>query len=199
MTKPLGNTRRGGDEDDLVSIVESPQATLDERIAAVHALATLGDPRISGSNTPRIAIPGASCAIDRYPVAVLAFSAFIAAGAYRERRWWTDEGWAWRDAEAIRAPRFWGEPDWASYLIANHPVVGVSYYEAEAYAAFAGARLPTAAEWEKAATGSQARKYPWGDEWRDDACGMRGFGPRSTVPIGIFPKGRSPLGVSDMV
>ena len=55
------------------------------------------------------------------------------------------------------------------------PRGGVSYYEAEAYAAFVGARLPTAAEWEKAATGSVARKYPWGDEWRDDACGMRGL------------------------
>jgi formylglycine-generating enzyme required for sulfatase activity len=184
------------DGDDLVSLIASPEATLDERIAAAHALATLGDPRLGGE---RIAVPGESYAIDRYPVTVLPFSAFVAAGGYREKRWWSDEGWAWREAEAIERPRFWDEAEWASYLIANHPVVGVSYYEAEAYAAFVDARLPTEAEWEKAASGPLPRKYPWGDEWRDDACGMRGFGPRSTVPVGVFPKGRSPLGVSDMV
>jgi formylglycine-generating enzyme required for sulfatase activity len=187
------------DEDELVSLIESPSATLDERIAAAHALAQLGDPRIGGIGSQRIAAAGGSYAIDRYPVTVLAFSAFIERGGYRERRFWSDEGWAWREAEAIVAPRFWGEAEWAPYLVANHPVVGVCYFEAEAYAKFVDARLPTEAEWEKAACGSSPRKYPWGDEWQDDACGMRGVGPRSTVPVGVFPKGRSPLGVSDMV
>jgi formylglycine-generating enzyme required for sulfatase activity len=96
-------------------------------------------------------------------------------------------------------PRFWGEAEWAAYLVPNHPVVGVSYFEAEAYAAFIGGRLPTEAEWEKAARGVDARKYPWGSDWIDDACGMRGVGPRSTVPVGVFPKGASPYGVRDMV
>jgi len=185
--------------DHLVSVIESPQATLDERIAAAHELAALGDPRISGAGAGRIAIPGTSSAIDRYPVTVQAFSAFIAANGYLERRWWSDEGWSWREKDEIVGPRFWGEAEWAPYLVANHPVVGISYHEAEAYAAFIGARLPGENEWQKAACGEAPRKYPWGDEWRDDACGMRGFGPRSTVPVGIFPKGRSPIGVSDMV
>src|SRR5262245_22865182 len=116
-------------DDDLVRIIESAEATLDERIAAANALASLGDPRISGG-AERIAVPGGSFAIDRYPVTVLAFSAFIAAGGYREQRFWSDEGWQWRRAEGIALPRFWGEAEWAPYLIANHPVVGVSYYEA---------------------------------------------------------------------
>ncbi len=185
--------------DHLVALIESPQATLDERIAAAHELAALGDPRISGAGAVRIAVPGTSFAIDRYPVTVLAFSAFVAANAYLEERWWSDEGWAWREKDSIFGPRFWGETEWAPYLVSNHPVVGVSYHEAEAYAAFIGARLPGEAEWQQAACGQAPRKYPWGDEWRDDACGVRGFGPRSTVPVGIFPKGRSPIGVSDMV
>jgi formylglycine-generating enzyme required for sulfatase activity len=196
---------------EFLSILESKGASLDERIRAAHALARVGDPRIANPDRVPIAagpfamgddgrtvhLPG--YAIDRFPVTVGAFAPFIEAGGYRERRYWTEEGWHWRMEEAIDRPRFWGEAEWAGYLLPNHPVVGVSFYEAEAYAAFAGARLPTEAEWEKAARGTDARKYPWGNDWQDDACGMRGIGPRSTVPVGVFPKGASPCGVLDLV
>ena len=137
--------------------------------------------------------------IDRYPVTVAAFAEFIASGGYRDGDYWSDAGWAWRTNENVDKPRFWGEAEWAPYLVHNHPVVGVSVYEAEAYATFRGARLPTEAEWEKACRGTDGRAYPWGDEWIDDACGVRDVGPRHTVPIGSFPKGVSPYGVYDMV
>jgi formylglycine-generating enzyme required for sulfatase activity len=196
---------------EFLSIIESREATLDERIRAAHDLAREGDPRIA---TPdRVPIPKgpfttgdppttaglSEYAVDRFPVTVAAYTRFVEGGGYAERRHWSDEGWSWRAAGSIDRPRFWGEPEWAAYLVPNHPVVGVSFFEAEAYAAAIGARLPTEAEWEKAARGTDGRKYPWGDEWHDDACGMRGIGPRSTVPVGIFPKGASPYGVRDMV
>jgi formylglycine-generating enzyme required for sulfatase activity len=179
----------------LVSMVEASGVTLEQRIDAAHRLAAIGDPRLAAS---RVHVSGASFLVDRYPVTVAAFGAFIEAEGYTDERWWTREGWAWRETERIAKPRFWGEAEWAPYLVGNHPVVGVSYYEAEAYAAFAGARLPTEVEWELAC-GPRPRKYPWGDAWVDDACGMRGYGPRSTVPVGIFPRGRSPYGTSDLV
>jgi iron(II)-dependent oxidoreductase len=195
----------------LISVVESADATLEQRIEAAHALAAAGDPR--GAVTDRVTIPSGvftmgdpgrsvalpAYAIDRFPVTVAAYAAFIASGGYHDARWWSAEGWAWREAGAIEVPRFWGEEEWRAYLLLNHPVVGVSFHEAEAYATFRGARLPSEAEWEKAARGTDGRKYPWGREWRDDACGMRGVGPRTTVPIGVFPKGQSPYGVRDLV
>jgi gamma-glutamyl hercynylcysteine S-oxide synthase len=137
--------------------------------------------------------------IDRYPVTVAAYAEFLEAGGYRERRFWSRAGWAWRSREGIERPRFWGEDEWAAYLAPDHPVVGVSAYEAEAYAEFRGARLPTEAEWERACRGTDGRKYPWGDAWIDDACGQRGVGPRCTVPIGSYPKGMSPEGLHDML
>jgi formylglycine-generating enzyme required for sulfatase activity len=196
---------------ELLSIVESTETTLDERIRAAHELARAGDPR-SAETAPVQIPPGpfamgepsrpirvSAYAVDRFPVTVEAFAGFIEKGGYDERAYWSDEGWRWKIDGAIDKPRFWGEPEWAAYLVANHPVVGVSFYEAEAYAASRGARLPTEAEWEKAARGTDGRKYPWGDAWQADACGMRGVGPRSTVPIGVFPRGTSPYGVRDMV
>lgn len=136
--------------------------------------------------------------IARHPVTVAEFARFVPSG-YRDRKLWSKQGWAWRTREAIDKPRFWGEAEWAAYLVDSHPVVGVSAYEAEAFARFIGARLPTEAEWEKAARGLDGRKYPWGDEWIDGASGKRGVGPRSTVPVGTYPRGASPFGLLDVV
>jgi formylglycine-generating enzyme required for sulfatase activity len=197
--------------EELISILESPDTPLDERVRAAHALAKAGDPRCVRAEPvalsagpflmgdPPREVRLNDYAIDRFPVTVAAFARFMDAGGYSERAHWSDEGWAWRVEGSIDKPRFWGETEWALYLVPNHPVVGVSFFEAEAFAAHRGARLPTEAEWEKAARGTDARKYPWGADWLEDACGMRGVGPRSTLPIGVFPKGASPYGVRDMV
>jgi iron(II)-dependent oxidoreductase len=205
------------DAADLLAMLERAGATLDERAQAGEALARIGDPRALAID--RVRIPAgpflfrsqgededdarevelSAYSIDRFPVTVGAFAQFIEAGGYSERRLWSDRGWAWRTRERITRPRFWGEAEWAAYLVPNHPVVGVSAYEAEAYAAFRGARLPTEAEWEKACRGTDGRCYPWGAAWRDGLCGMRGVGPRGTLPIGVFPGAASPYGVRDMV
>src|SRR5262249_26798033 len=138
----------------LLAQIERAGTSLDERIALSHALSEIGDLRaIASERVPVLAGPflmgeGArnrvhlsGYASDKYPVTVRAYREFVAQGGYRERAHWSEAGWAWRESQGVTVPRFWDDPAWANYTIDNHPVVGVSAFEAEAYAAFRGGRL----------------------------------------------------------
>jgi formylglycine-generating enzyme required for sulfatase activity len=80
----------------------------------------------------------------------------------------------------------------------HHPVVEASWYGAGAYCAGLGKRLPTEAEWEKAARGTDGRKYPWGNESPDRSLAHFGAGWNDLRPVGNSPKGASPYGVLDL-
>ncbi len=117
--------------------------------------------------------------IDRYVVSNVRYKAFIDAGGYTTDAYWNPIGWAWRVAKSITLPLFWNNPSYHGGGIAGNeqfPVLGVSWWEADAYCRWAGARLPTEAEWEKAAKGgcethgdpgqcdaSDTPTYPWGE------------------------------------
>ncbi|MBU0491452.1 MAG: formylglycine-generating enzyme family protein [Chloroflexi bacterium] len=150
-------------------------------------------------------------AIARYPATVGEYRAFVDAGGYRGRRHWTDAGWAWREAEGIVQPAFWDDERWTGDD--RLPVVGVSWYEAFAYCRWLSEatgrayRLPTEAEWEKAAREPDGRLYPWGDAFDAARGNTRASGLGQTTPVGryspaVHPKlvegGDSPYGCVDM-
>jgi formylglycine-generating enzyme required for sulfatase activity len=134
--------------------------------------------------------------IDIDPVTNAQFKDFILADGYDSQTYWSEEEWAWKQDTQINRPKYWTDAKWNQ---ADYPVVGVSYYEAEAYANWAGKRLPTEQEWEKAARGTDGRMYPWGEEFDPNKCACSVKGKRErTTPIGTFPEGQSPSGCQDM-
>ncbi len=130
--------------------------------------------------------------IDAYEVTNAAFAAFVDAGGYGERRWWSDAGWAWGSAHAGRRAC----ADASSRAAPKLPCVNVTWFEAEAYAAWRGGRLPTEAQWEFAARGPDSLVYPWGNQF--DAARANVVGSTALKPVGSYPSGRSRFGAHDM-
>lgn len=146
-------------------------------------------------------------AIDRYPVTNWQYKQFMDARGHKKEVYWSNEGWRWRD-DVNPKPAYWDD-DELGIRKPNHPVVGISWYEAEAFCCWRSAhmtektgkehlyRLPTEAEWEWAARGNDGRWWPWGMEWEEDhANADRSL--YTTTPVGIYPLGASPFGVMDM-
>ena len=133
--------------------------------------------------------------IGQYPVTNEKYRVFISADGYGNRAYWSEEGWKWKSECNITCPEYWNDIKWNK---ADCPIVGVSYYEAEAYAKWAGKRLPTEREWEKAARGTDGREYPWGDEFDKEKCNSAKAGFRHTTPVTQYPKGVSLYGCYDM-
>ena len=137
--------------------------------------------------------------IDRYPVTCGQYQTFMTSGGYQNPNWWSADGWKWLQGEAVDRPLYWSE----NPAFNNHPVCGVSWYEAEAYCNFSDKRLPSEAEWEKAAswdtTNQTYRIYPWGDSPPNGSLCNHSNNIANTSPVDSFPKGASAIGCCDML
>ncbi|MFI7277267.1 formylglycine-generating enzyme family protein [Streptomyces sp. NPDC049879] len=139
-------------------------------------------------------------AMDRDPVSNGQFARFIEDGGYRTAAYWTPAGWEFVRVRGITAPTYWDDPLWAGDP--EVPVTGVSWWEALAFARWAGRTLPTEAQWEYACRGPAGRTYPWGEDPPEPALATYAPGcePEERRPTrpGDHPRNVSPFGVRDM-
>lgn len=148
-------------------------------------------------------------AIDRFPVTNGEFAGFVAAGGYDLRELWDDAGWNWKTAHGVAHPHFWFEENgrWLQRgMFEDRPVplewpVYVSHAEANAYARWRGAALPTEAQWHRAACGTdcgEEREHPWGDGAPTAEHGNFDFQRFDPTPVDAHPLGASAFGVEDL-
>jgi gamma-glutamyl hercynylcysteine S-oxide synthase len=150
--------------------------------------------------------------LDTTPVTNAAYQEFIADGGYDDPRWWSPEGWDHRQRAGLTAPLYWQREGrgWVRTAFGvtgpvapAEPVLHVCGHEAQAYAAGAGRRLPTEAEWEKAArfdpaTG-RSRRYPWGDGGPTARLANLGQRHLRPAPAGSYPGGAAPCGARQLI
>ncbi|QII00206.1 ergothioneine biosynthesis protein EgtB [Rhodococcoides fascians A21d2] len=177
------------------------------------SMGTSLDPWALDNERPAHPVHVPTFAMDRAPITNAQFVEFIEDGGYRRRDLWTEKGWQHRVEADLSAPQFWERDSDGTWwrrsfgvrrpVRPHQPVVHVCWFEADAYARWAGKRLPTEAEWEKAArfdaeTGT-SRAYPWGDA--EPTAAHANLNQRHLEPadVGAYPDGASADGVHQLI
>lgn len=159
------------------------------------------DKQADGDEKPQHSLTLPGYWIGKTPVTNAQFRPFVEGDGYRNQQFWTQAGWKWREEAKIIKPEYWENQNWNG---SDYPVVGVSWFEAVAYCRWLSAqtghafRLPSEAEWEKAARGPKGLIWPWGNTWQAECCNSKEAGNSRITPVGQYPNGASPYGVLDI-
>lgn len=191
------------------SILQEAKNSLEQRMALVPAgTSSLSKTLSAQPGAPEEEIEVAPFLLDVHCVTNARFQAFVDAGGYDELDFWPEEIWPHlielKDLTGIPGPRFWRQGRHDKNL-SDHPVVGVSWYEAQAFALWIGQRLPSEAEWQMAASwhiNSSAdllRRFPWGDSMDITRCNIWSSRIARTVSVNAYPKGAAPNHVLQLV
>jgi gamma-glutamyl hercynylcysteine S-oxide synthase len=184
-------------------------AALDERFAVVpEGYAALPQTIHDAPGCPETDVETRPFLLARHAVTQAQYQSFLAGGGYSQLDLWPEDIWPhlidFKDLTGEPGPRYWRNGQYDRRL-ADHPVVGVCYYEAAAYAAWAGYRLPTESEWQMAASwrirssAHVLRRYPWGDALDKRRCNIWASGVGHTTAVSDYESGAAPNGVLQLV
>ncbi|MEE8524945.1 MAG: SUMF1/EgtB/PvdO family nonheme iron enzyme [Thermoanaerobaculia bacterium] len=203
--QPSGELQRDYDEtlERIEAIFTREGAALvpvKDRITAAEALGQGGDPRLrpEAMEESLLPVPGELWRLAKYPVTVEEYQRFVDSRGYEVPAWWSSAGWAGKQEQGWSGPGSWD----GQLETPNRPVVDVSWWEAEAYCLWLSdlrgkeIRLPTQAEWERAATHPDG-EYPWGAEEPDEDLANFGQKVGRPTPVGIYPRGDGAHGHCD--
>jgi gamma-glutamyl hercynylcysteine S-oxide synthase len=191
------------------AILEKAQSLLEERMALVpEGSVTLCHSLMNQPGAPEEDKEVKPFLLDVHCVTNARFQHFVDAGGYDELEYWPEEIWPHlielKDLTGQPGPRFWRHGR-HNALLSDHPVVGISWYEAQAFALWIGQRLPTEAEWQMAAswhiksTTDVLRRFPWGDAMDIARCNIWSSRVRRTAPVDQYPNGAAPNHVLQLV
>lgn len=187
----------------LVRIVEGGEGQARARLGCGVLLGYLGDPRLhlptDAAYWARLSQPsGDAFELGRFPVTNQEYRLWVDAGGYRDSAAWSEEGWTWLRNEPLPWPELAVRDEAADFIVPNQPVVGVSWYEADAYARAQGARLPRWYERVFAVRGAEKRPYPWGDPFGEGHANTKEEVLGRTTAVGLYVHDVTPEGVRDL-
>lgn len=205
----IAEAQRWTEHRDYEQICAQAERRLEQEMGLVPngtaALSTCLDDEPGG---PEVEVEVAPYLLAIHPVTNAHYQQFVDAGGYDNLVLWPEATWPHlielQDLTGSPGPRYWREGRHDRRLT-DHPVVGISWYEASAYAAWVGLRLPTEAEWQMAASWrikSEAdvfRRFPWGDAMDYERCNIWGSGLASIQPVDAFARGCAPNGVQQLI
>lgn len=189
----------------LLDAVNQGGGSAHDRLTVGAALGLLGDPRLA---LPKDDAYWASVEVEdgntvrfgRYLVTNREYRAFVDDGAYEDDALWKgiEGGLAWRDGAERRWPELASNAESRPFVVDNQPVVGVTWFEASAYAAWAGARLPDFEERLRAVRGREKRPYPWGSPFGEGNANTQEEVLGQPTAVGLYVRDKSPEGIYDL-